>query len=90
MTPLSSRLIGFIIRALFVNLGRERAKLTEEGITQPVWGDELIDPLQFLLFSYAIARAGAEDDDALAGTTASVVEPVVLPASGGGLGDYRS
>ena len=51
-----------VVAALIVHLGLERA--TRAGaLDDAVWGDGLLDPLQFMLLAYAVLLSG--DDDAV-------------------------
>jgi hypothetical protein len=47
-----------LIPALVVALGRERARRNRSGITDRVWGDDDLDPLQFTLIAYAVGFSG--------------------------------
>jgi hypothetical protein len=53
--------LGEALPTLILALGRERANRTEEGIEDPVWGDALLDPLQFALLLYAFAYLPAHE-----------------------------
>ncbi len=55
-----------ILPAVVLALGRERARRSEAGITDPVWGDEWLDPLQATLLFYAIHFSGHDSPAASA------------------------
>ena len=46
-----------LLQALVLCLGQERAARRGEGDSDPIWGDEYLDPLQLLLLHQAIAYA---------------------------------
>lgn len=43
-----------VLPALVLALGRERASRSTDGITDQVWGDGMLDPIQFNLLQYSI------------------------------------
>jgi hypothetical protein len=52
---------GDIVPAMVLALGRARAQLSSEGLTDPVWGDDQLDALQTMLLLYAVDFSGAAE-----------------------------
>lgn len=45
---------GYVLPALVHELGQERARRASPDSTDPVWGDDRLDPLEFTLLSFTI------------------------------------
>lgn len=51
---------GEVLPAFVIALGQERAKRSPPQNPDPVWGDDLLDPLQFTLLLYSVMFSGSE------------------------------
>ncbi len=52
--------VGQALPAFVLALGKERARRSPSAKLDPLWGDELLDPLQTMLLIYSVSYAGAK------------------------------
>jgi peptidoglycan hydrolase-like protein with peptidoglycan-binding domain len=71
--------LGEVLPALVLALGRERARRSAYGITDQVWGDEVLDPLQFTLLLYMFSFVTTEQSNPPLGSSPPSISPPSKP-----------